>query len=94
MVRPLWDALFAIGVGDAVGGGTWTSTNPAVAAIGSLSGIVSGLTLGTSFEPRPAIIAPSTSTAMIAQVVTTPDVIGTGPRWKRGTLLSGEIIKR
>lgn len=30
------------------GGGTWTSSNTAVAPIGSTSGIVSGLTLGTS----------------------------------------------
>ena len=34
---------------DAVAGGTWNSGSPAVATIGSASGVVSGLTAGTSF---------------------------------------------
>ena len=29
---------------------------------------------------------------MIAQVATTPAVIGTGPRWKSATLKSGEVM--
>ena len=33
---------------DAYGGGTWTSSNTAVATIGSLSGVASGIGLGTS----------------------------------------------
>jgi hypothetical protein len=37
---------------------------------------------------------PRTSTAMIAQVTSTPAVTGTAPRprWKRATLVSGEVM--
>ena len=31
---------------------------------------------------------------MIAQVATTPVVIGTGPKWKSATLVNGEVIVR
>ena len=40
--------LSSVSLSDAVGGGAWSSSNPAVGTIGSLSGIVTALSLGTS----------------------------------------------
>ncbi len=49
-----------ITVTDAEGGGTWSSSNPGVAAIGSTNGVINGVTAGTSVI---SYILPTTCTA-------------------------------
>ena len=64
-------------LGDIVGGGLWTSSNLAVATVGSTSGIVAGLAAGTSMVTYTLPPAGCTATAVVT-VKLSPSAI-TGP---------------
>ena len=66
-------------LGDSVGGGTWSSSDPAIATIGSATGIVTGISTGTviitytvtnlcgtSFVVRSELVSPIPTVAAIA----------------------------
>ena len=63
---------FSIALSDLSGGGTWTSSNTAVGSIGSLSGVLTGLTTGTT-----TVIYILPTSCQITTVVTVTPLPGT-----------------
>ena len=63
---------------DATTGGTWRSSNTAVATIGSLTGIVSGVTLGTATITYTPTCGIALATVTVSPVPSTPAVTAMG----------------
>src|ERR1700750_1791178 len=64
----------------------WLST------VSTTSSKIAWVADGTSDSRRVTRIPPTTSTNMITQVDATAEVTDTGPSWKSGMLLSGEVM--